>query len=357
MRYFPPLLGRTGVSPVALDVSSSARPIFLPLRLNQIAFFLLIACALIFSAHAEPLFDRVVAKGKGFEIKSSQLEDTYILFKANRVAVGSPVPQTPEDIKKTESEILNTMIAAKVILARATEADRTNSVDEAEKFIKERKDAAGSDAAYRRQLIISGVKPEDFEKEVREQAIIQAIVNRELRPKQVVTDEDIEKYYKENPKMFQEPEKWKIAHIFMGIRNRATREEISDAEKAEKRAKMKDILVRARAGVDFAKLAKENSEHGLTKDNGGEQTIVRDQMPPEFEAAVLSMKPGQISDIVTTGLGWHIIKFIEYIPPKTVDLASSKEKIKAYLLNQATQRALADWVKELRKEANVEVTL
>jgi parvulin-like peptidyl-prolyl isomerase len=201
------------------------------------------------------------------------------------------------------------------------------------------------------------VKPEDFEKEVREQAIIQAIVNRELRPKQVVTDEDIEKYYKENPKMFQEPEKWKIAHIFMGIRNRATREEISDAEKAEKRAKMKDILVRARAGVDFAKLAKENSEHGLTKDNGGEQTIVRDQMPPEFEAAVLSMKPGQISDIVTTGLGWHIIKFIEYIPPKTVDLASSKEKIKAYLLNQATQRALADWVKELRKEANVEVTL
>jgi parvulin-like peptidyl-prolyl isomerase len=318
---------------------------------------LLTLCALALPAFGEPLFDRVVAKGKGFEIKSSQIEETYILFKANRVAAGQPVPLTPEEIKKTEAEILDSIIASKVILARATDADRSNAVSEAEAFIKDRKSSAGSDAAYRRQLIISGVKPENFEKEVFDQAVIKVIIDRELRPKQIVTDDDIEKYYKENPKQFEEPEKWKVAHIFMGIRDRGTREEISDAEKAEKKAKLKDLLVRARAGVDFAKLARENSEHTLTKDNGGEQTFTRGQMPPEFEAAALSMKPGQISDIVTTGLGWHIIKFIEYIPPKIADLASSKEKIKNYLVNQATQRALADWVKELRKEADVQVML
>jgi len=143
----------------------------------------------------------------------------------------------------------------------------------------------------------------------------------------------------------------------MANRDRATHAELSEAEKAEKRSKMKEVLVRARGGIDFGKLAKENSEHDFTKDKGGEQTIVRGQMPPEFEAAVVSMKPGQVSDIVTTGLGWHIIKFIEYIPPKMADLDSSKQRIKDYLLQQATQKALADWVKQLRKEAQVEVTM
>lgn len=318
---------------------------------------LLIACAFARGGLSAPLFDRVVAKGKGFEIKASQVEETYILFKASRVANGLPVGQSPDDIKKAETEILDSLIASKLILLRATEADRTNAVVEAEKFIKDKKAAATSESAYRRQLIISGVTPENFEKEVLDQAIIKSIVDRELRAKQTVTDEQIEKFYKDNPKMFEEPEKWKVAHIFMGVRDRATRAEISEAERAEKRAKMKEILVRARGGIDFAKLAKENSEHELTRDRGGEQTFVRGQMPPEFEAAALTMKPGQISEVVTSGLGWHIIKFIEAIPPKQADLASSKERIKEILLHEATQKALAEWVKQLRKEADVQVTL
>jgi peptidyl-prolyl cis-trans isomerase C len=318
---------------------------------------LLLACAFATATFGATLFDRVVAKGKGFEIKASQVEETYILFKANRAAIGQSVGNSPEEIKKAEAEILDSLIASKVILLRATEADRTNGMAEATKFIKDKKAAATSEAAYRRQLIISGVTPEAFEKEVVDQAIIKAIVDRELRPKQVVTDADIEKFYKENPKMFEEPEKWKVAHIFMGIRDRGSREEITAAERAEKQAKMKELLVRARGGMDFAKLAKENSEHGLTKEKGGEQTFVRGQMPPEFEAAAISMKPGQISDIVATGLGWHIIKFIEYVPPKMADLGSAKERIKNYLLQQATQKALGEWVSQLRKEANVEVSL
>src|SRR5258706_11194600 len=133
---------------------------------------LLIACGLATQASGAPLFDRVVAKGKGFEIKSSQIDETFILFKASRAASGQPVPQSPEDIKKTELEILDSIIASKLIMARATEADRTNGLAEAERFIQDKKAAASSEAAYRRQLIISGVTPESFEKEVHDQAVI-----------------------------------------------------------------------------------------------------------------------------------------------------------------------------------------
>ena len=322
------------------------------------AYTLLVALALAAQAFGAQLFgDRVVAKGKGFEIKSSQVEETFILFKANRVAIGQPTPQTTEDIKKAEREILDSLISSKLILLKATEADRTNGIAQAEKFIKDKKAAATSENAYRRQLIISGVTPETFEKEVVDQAIIKAVVDRELRAKQVVTDEDIEKFYKENPKMFEEPEKWKVAHIYLGNRDRTTKVELSEKERAERKRKLADLLVHARAGVDFAKLVKENSEHTLTKETGGEQVFVKGQMPPEFEAAALSMKPGQISDVVATGIGWHIIKFIERIPPKQLELAGAKERIKDMLLHRATQAAVPEFVKKLRDEAQVEVTL
>src|SRR5205085_6923078 len=123
-----------------------------------------------------------------------------------------------------------------------------------------------------------------------------------------------------------------------------------------KKAKLADLLIRAKSGVDFAKLAKENSEHSLTKENGGEQVFVKGQMPPEFEAAALSMKPGQVSDIVATGLGWHIIKFIEHIPAKQIDFESSKDRIRQTLLQRATQQALPAYIKQLREEAGVELT-
>jgi len=306
---------------------------------------------------AAPLFDHVVARGKGFEIKSSQIDETFILYKANRAALGQSVPETPDEVKKAESEILDSLITAKLVLMRATEPDRTNGLAQAEKYIEEKKAGAPSEAAYRRQLLISGVTPENFEKEIRDQGVIKAVIDRELRAKQTVTDQDIEKYYKENPSLFEEPEKWKVQHIYMSNRDRASRDEISEKERAEKKAKLADILVRAKAGVDFAKLATEYSEHTLTKDRGGEQTFIKGQMPPEFEAAALSMKPGQISDIVQTGLGWHIIKFIEHIPAKPVELSTVKEKIRDILLARATSKALPDWVKQLRQEANVQVTL
>jgi parvulin-like peptidyl-prolyl isomerase len=321
-------------------------------------FSLLIAFALAVQSFGAPLFeDRVVAKGKGFEIKSSQVEETFILYKANRAAIGQPTPNNPDAIKKAELEILDSLIASKLILGKATEADRTNGVAQAERFIADKKAAAQTEAAYKRQLIISGVTAELFEREVLDQAIIKSVVDREVRSKQMVTDEDIEKFYKENPKMFEEPEKWKVAHIYLANRDRTTKQEISDKEKVEKKKQLADILLRARAGVDFAKLAKEHSEHSLTKDKGGEQSFTRNQMPPEFEAAALSMKPGQISDVVTTGLGWHIIKFIEHIPAKPVELADAKERIKDMLLQRATQAAIPDFVKRLREEAQVEVTL
>jgi hypothetical protein len=304
---------------------------------------------------AAPLFDRVVAKGKNIEIKLSEVEENYIAYKANKLAAGERVPSNPEEVKATEKEVLDHLIATKVLAARATDADKTNALAFGEKFIAEKKARALSESAFNRQIRASGLSPEQFREQVMEQAVVRQVIDRELRAKQTITNEEIEKYYKENTKLFQAPERWKIQHIHLGFRDRLTLNELSEEAQAAKKKKMDDLLKRARAGEDFAKLVKENSEDSLTRDQGGEYAFAKGQMPPEFESAATTLKPGQISEVVTTRFGWHIIKFIENVPPKMEELAAVKEKIKETLLQQATQKALPDFLKKLREEAGIEI--
>lgn len=299
--------------------------------------------------------DKTVAKGRGFEIKSSQIEESYISFKANKAAAGERLPDNPADTKAIEEEILDKLINTKVILGHVTEPDRTNAAAMAGKFIEEKRSHALSDAAFNRQIRAAGLTPEKFREEIMEQATVKAVIDRELRAKQKTTDEDIEKYYKEHPDYFKEPEKWMVQHIHLSFRDRLTLQELSADALEAKRKKMDDLLKRARSGEDFAKLVKENTEDMLTREDAGQYTFSKGQMPIEFEAAATTLKPGQISDIVTTKYGWHIIKLLQNIPAKTQDLAGAKDKIKEALLQEATQKALPGYIKELRKEAAVEI--
>lgn len=303
---------------------------------------------------AAPLFgDRVLAKGKGFEIKSSQVEESYIAFKANKVASGERVAEA--DTKEIEEQILDKLINTKVVLGHATDADRTNAIATTQKFIEEKRSRALSEAAFNRQIRAVGMTPEQFHDQILEQATVKAVIDRELRTRQKVTDDDIKKYYDEHPDFFKEPEKWTVQHVHLAFRDRLTLQELSPEALEAKRKKMDDLLKRAKAGEDFGKLVKENTEDMLTRDDAGKYTFSKGQMPVEFEAAATTLKPGQISDIVTTRYGWHIIKLLENIPPKTQDLAEAKDKIKEAVLQEATQKALPDFIKELRKEAGVEI--
>jgi parvulin-like peptidyl-prolyl isomerase len=118
---------------------------------------------------------------------------------------------------------------------------------------------------------------------------------------------------------------------------------------------MEGLLKRARAGEDFAKLAKEYSEDPGSKDKGGEYTFPKGQMVPEFEATAFSLKTNEISDIVTTQYGYHIIKLHEHIPAQKVAFDKVSPRIKDYLVQQELVKLAPDYIAKIRKDANVEI--
>jgi peptidyl-prolyl cis-trans isomerase C len=186
-----------------------------------------------------------------------------------------------------------------------------------------------------------------------EEATARVVDERELGVK--VSDEEVKKYYDDNPADFEEPEKVRASHILIGTRDQASNAELSKEKKDAKRKLAEDLVKRARAGEDFAKLAKEYSDDPGSKDKGGEYVFPRGKMVPEFEAAAFALKTNEVSDVVTTQFGYHVIKLSERMPAAKVDFEKSSSHIKDYLTQQKLQKEIPAYMAKLRKEANVEI--
>ncbi len=118
---------------------------------------------------------------------------------------------------------------------------------------------------------------------------------------------------------------------------------------------MEKLLERARKDEDFAALAKEFSEDPGSKSKGGEYTFARGQMVPAFETAAFSLKTNQVSDIVTTPYGYHIIKLYEKTAAQKLELAKVKDDLKDQLARSEVQeKKLPDYLKKLKVDANLE---
>jgi len=302
------------------------------------------------------LSDPVVAKGKGIEIKRSQVDTALIGVKAGLNAQGRSV--SPDQMLQFERQVLNDIIGLRILLSKATDADKAKGKELFQKGLDRlKKDNKLTDEEFDQKLAsslkIQGISREDWDKQRLDQATAGAVLERELKVN--VTDEEVKKFYDENPAKFEQPEMVRASHILIGTRDQATNSELGDEQKKAKLKQAEDIRKRAVAGEDFAKLAKEYSEDPGSKEKGGEYTFPRGQMVPEFEAAAFSLGTNQISDVVTTQFGYHIIKLSEKIPAKKVELAKVSDDLKEGLKTQELQKQLPDYLEKLQKEANVEI--
>src|ERR1044071_2339176 len=295
--------------------------------------------------------DVTIVKEKNFEIKRSKLDDAVTSIKATATARGQNIP--PDQMAMMEQQVLERLIQVQLLIGKAIETDKTKGVETCNRRFDNVKTRAGSEETLNRQLKSVGMSQEELRSKMLEEATAEAVLERELKIN--VTDDDIKKYYEDNPAKFEQPEMVRASHVLLSTRDQNTGAELSDAQKAAKHKQMEGLLKRARDGEDFAKLAKEYSEDTASKDRGGEYTFPRGQMVQEFESAAFSLKTNQVSDIVTTQFGYHIIKLSEKLPAKKVEMAKVSQDIKDYLKGQAVQKQLPDYIEKAKKDADVQI--
>ncbi len=302
------------------------------------------------AAKAADLFpDAVVAKGRGVEIKRSRLDEDVTRVRANYTARGQEIPAA--QLPLLEKQLLDNLILTQILVAKATAADKAKGREEGEKRFDLIKKNAPSEEILLRQLKTMDLNFDTLRDRLNEEATVRAM----LQAKVTVTDDEVKKYYDDNPGKFEEPEMVRASHILVGTVDPKTNADLPDAQKQAKKKLIDELLKRARAGEDFAKLARENSEDPGSKDRGGEYTFPRGKMVPEFEAAAFSLKTNQVSEVVTTRFGYHIIKLSEKIPAKKLAFATVSPDVRTYLEQAAIEKMKPKYLAALEKEAGVEI--
>jgi len=259
----------------------------------------------------------------------------------------------PENAAMLDAQILDQLIQLQLIKSKATPEDQAAGKTQADKQWADAKTQLGSEDALKLRLKAQGLTQDELLNKWADGETAKAVLIRELKLN--IGDADIKKFYDDNPADFEEPEMVHVSHILLSTMDMDTRKELPADKKEAKHKLAEELIKRARGGEDFAKLVKQYSEDPGSKDKGGEYTFPRGQMVPEFESAAFALKTNEVSDIVTTQFGYHIIKLSEHLPAQKVAFDKVAPRIKSYLTQQELGRLAPDYIAKARKDAAVEI--
>jgi peptidyl-prolyl cis-trans isomerase C len=216
--------------------------------------------------------------------------------------------------------------------------------------MKEMQQQFPDEAEFRKALEARNTSLEQLKADARVDMLIDKMLEAEVAKTTAATEVDAREFYEKNPDQFEQGESVRASHILV-----TAREEADEATKKQARAKIDAVHKRARGGEDFAALAREHSEDGSKEQGGDLGFFERGRMVPAFEQAAFALQPGQLSDVVTTPFGYHIIKVVERKDAEAVPYEQVKPQIVEYLSNQKKQDRVEALVEEARKRARIEV--
>lgn len=293
--------------------------------------------------------DDPVAKVGTTIITRKELDRAFaVLVAQNRIQPGS----TPEAIKEAQKAALDQLIFADLIYQQGLLSPPTDLDKQIEFKMAQNKSKFASPAEFEAALKDSGITEKDLTEISRKDIVISNYIETKIVPAIAVTDEEIKKFYDENKGQLGEEPQVKASHILIGVDTSATPE-----AKAKAREKAEAIRTEVKGGKEFAAAAKADSTCPSKEQGGDLGFFGKGQMVPAFEQAAFALQPGEISEVVETQFGYHIIKLTEKKdaePPKFDDI---KEKIAAFLKGQKTQKAVFEYVTKLRAESKVEILL
>jgi peptidyl-prolyl cis-trans isomerase C len=175
------------------------------------------------------------------------------------------------------------------------------------------------------------------------------LIDKEFGNTVSVADKEVKAYYDKYPSFFKKPEQVRARHILIKVDPKA-----DSKEKAEAHKKIEDIQHKLQKGEDFEALAKEFSQCPSAANGGDLGSFGRGQMVKPFEEAAFALKPGEVSDIVETRFGYHLIEVMDKKPATTIPYKDIKDRLKQYLKQEKIQKEVRLYAEKLKEKAKVE---
>ena len=249
---------------------------------------------------------------------------------------------------ESQEKIMAQLVNRELLYQESISADISVSENEINKRLNRiTKSLRTSQSVFRQKI---GLSADDVALEVKKDIAIDKLLRQELPRQRQVTTEEAMAYYQANLDQFTVEGPVHVRHILIAVAPAA-----DDETRAEARMRIDDILAQLRTGAEFSEMAKKYSE-GPSRIKGGDVGWVNHgQKNKTFEAAAFSLAPGQISDVVETPLGFHVLTVTEKKPPMVVDYEKVDKQIKQYLFNEKRQSQINELVQNLKLNADIRI--
>ena len=284
----------------------------------------------------DPAVNNVLVRAKGFEITAAEVIQTIQDNTGSRAA----------ELKDVDAGELKTIIERsavqigekRLLLGEALKAKAVVLPGDLDNALKAEYERAGSEQGFLDTLKTNGISFDHVKKIIEEQMLVNGFLEATLAEETQIKPEDVEKAYGEDKTA-------SVRHILFLTQGK------SEQEKTEARKKIEDVLAKVKAGEDFAALAKQVSEDLGSKNDGGlYQDFARGTMVKPFEDAAFSIPVGQISGIVETVYGYHILQIVDR-KKETRPLDEVRAEIEAKIKQGRQIDAFSVYMTKLKEKA------
>lgn len=299
----------------------------------------LLSCSLTFAEDtgSKDTGSKVLALVNGKEILKEEVDffATPVIERAK--AMGQEM--TPELEAQLYDQWTNQLISRELLIQHAKKEKMVVSDEELSMGVAEAKQQG------------LNMPDADLNKVIKEELMIAKVIEEIIVPKIVVDDKEVEAFYNDKKDLFKQPDQVKASHILI----KSTETDTPEVKK-EQKGKIENILKEARSGdSDFGELAKKHSE-GPSGPNGGDLGYFgRGRMVPSFETAAFGLKVGQVSDVVETQFGYHILKVFDIKEARDLPFEEVKEDIRNNLKYEKSSADVEKLVGSLRDAAKIEL--
>ena len=291
----------------------------------------------------------VVARVNGQEIKKDDFLKEAQELRGQFLQRGAK----PEQLESEAfyKQVLEGVISRTLLEGEAKAGGVTVTDEDIQKEIAGLRAQFPSQEVYEKAMASEGLNEAKLKENLRRQILVRKFVEAKVVSKTPVTEQEMKAFYDQNQQQMKQPEQLHLRHILVKVDEKAPA-----ADKQKAKAKADSLLTQVKGGQDFAKLAGENSDDPGSKANGGDLGwISRGQTVEPFEKAAFALqKPNELSPVVESRFGYHIIQFLERKPEGVVPFDQVKERIAAFLKQRQSQQQFQAHLQELRSKAKVE---
>lgn len=257
----------------------------------------------------------------------------------------------PAAYEQIQGEVVDQLIVQELLWQEAKRRNFTVEDELVDERLQQLKSGFDSERAFHFKIQAGGFTEETYREDIKRQVSVQRMIAQGIAPGISVGDQDVENFYTANIDQMRRPVEVHARHIL--IKPASADAAAQEAAKNE----IGEILAEIRAGADFVALATERSQAPSAPQGGDLGFFGRGRMVESFERVAFALEPGELSDVVQTRFGHHLIKVQDRRGGERLPLKAVADRIRAYLIQQKLQSEVEALVTTLRDEGDVKIFL